>query len=153
MPLFKKKFKDTKVGIFLKEKAPQILDKVADFIPDKGGLGILKNILDNDKEMKPEDKEWALKLLEHEEKEAEQVTARWQADMTSDSRLSKNARPIILLYSWFLITLVTILNAFGVTLDDPYITLIEALSVALNVAYFSSRGIEKYNEIRVKRGK
>ena len=34
----KKKFKDTKVGIFLREKAPKILDTVGEFLPDQGGL-------------------------------------------------------------------------------------------------------------------
>jgi len=50
----KKKFKDTKLGAFLKEKAPKLLDKVADFLPDKGALGILKNIIDKDPEVKAE---------------------------------------------------------------------------------------------------
>ena len=39
----KKKFKETKVGIFLKEKAPTILDTVGEFLPDQGGLGIDNN--------------------------------------------------------------------------------------------------------------
>ncbi len=37
----KKKFKETKVGIFLKEKAPAILDTVGEFLPNQGGLGIV----------------------------------------------------------------------------------------------------------------
>ena len=48
----RKKFKDTKIGIFLKEKAPHILDKFADFIPDKGLLGIVKNAIDLDPDVK-----------------------------------------------------------------------------------------------------
>lgn len=61
MPLFKKKpdgtkkkFKETQLGIFLKDKAPILLDKVADFLPDKGLLGIVKNIIDTDPEAKKE---------------------------------------------------------------------------------------------------
>jgi len=62
----KKKFKDTKLGKFLKDKAPNILDKVGEFLPDSGALGIVKNIIDQDTEISPEDKAKALDLLEVE---------------------------------------------------------------------------------------
>jgi len=55
----KKKFKETKVGIFLKEKAPAILDTVGEFLPDQGGLGIVKNLISGDSKIGPEDKEMA----------------------------------------------------------------------------------------------
>lgn len=51
-----KKFKDTKVGIFLKKKAPAILDKVGDMLPDSGVLGIVKNLIDSSTELSPADK-------------------------------------------------------------------------------------------------
>ena len=41
-----KKLKDTKIGQFLKEKAPQVLDTVGDLLPDSGTLGIVKNVID-----------------------------------------------------------------------------------------------------------
>lgn len=50
----KKKFAETKFGIFLKEKAPKLLDKVADFLPDKGALGIIKNLIDRDPDVREE---------------------------------------------------------------------------------------------------
>lgn len=52
----KKKFKDTKIGIFLKDKAPHIIDIVGDVLPDKGALGILKNIIDRDNTLDNNDK-------------------------------------------------------------------------------------------------
>ena len=55
----KKKFKDTKVGIFLSKKAPQILDTVGDVLPNNGVLGIVKNLIDKDETITPEDKEIA----------------------------------------------------------------------------------------------
>jgi hypothetical protein len=55
----KKKFKDTKVGQFLKDKAPKILDKVGDLLPDSGVLGIVKNLVDTSPELTPEDRELA----------------------------------------------------------------------------------------------
>lgn len=49
----KKKFKDTKVGRFLLKKLPGI---VGDILPDKGALGIVKNLIDNDPDITPEEK-------------------------------------------------------------------------------------------------
>jgi hypothetical protein len=40
------KLKDTKIGAFLKDKAPDVLDVVGDLLPDKGALGIVKNVID-----------------------------------------------------------------------------------------------------------
>jgi hypothetical protein len=55
----KKRFKDTKVGQFLKNKAPKILDKVGDLLPDSGVLGIVKNLIDSSPSLTPEDKRLA----------------------------------------------------------------------------------------------
>jgi len=52
----KKKFKDTKIGKFLKDKAPNILDVVGDILPDNGALGIVKNLIDKDESIDPETK-------------------------------------------------------------------------------------------------
>jgi hypothetical protein len=40
----KKKFKETKVGAFLTERAPKIVSQIGEFLPDQGGLGIVKKI-------------------------------------------------------------------------------------------------------------
>ena len=53
----RKKFKDTKVGIFLKEKAPDILETVGDLLPDAGVLGVAKNLIKMSDKLTPEEKE------------------------------------------------------------------------------------------------
>jgi len=55
----KKKFRDTKVGNFLKKVAPNIIDKFGDVLPNKGLLGVVKNLIDKDDNMSAEDKEIA----------------------------------------------------------------------------------------------
>ena len=52
----KKKFKETKIGKFLKNKAPNILDVIGDVLPDKGALGIVKNLIDKDDSIDSETK-------------------------------------------------------------------------------------------------
>ena len=49
-----KKIKDTKVGQWLKEKAPAVLNVVGDLLPDQGYLGIVKNLLSSDPDVTPE---------------------------------------------------------------------------------------------------
>jgi hypothetical protein len=56
----KKKFSETKVGKFLKEKAPSILNTVGDVLPNNGVLGIVKNLISTSEELSPEDKKIAL---------------------------------------------------------------------------------------------
>ncbi len=51
-----KPIKETKLGIFLKDKAPKVLDIVGDLLPEKGVLGIVKNLISSDPDIKPEDK-------------------------------------------------------------------------------------------------
>jgi hypothetical protein len=147
----RKRLKDTKIGVWLKEKAPHVLDVVADILPDQGALGVVKNIIDNDHKINPELKLEAsdmIELTKLEIEEEKEITARWQADMTSDSWLSKNVRPIILLYTWFLLTVILVLRFCGIELPETYIKLVEMLFVSVNVAYFGARMIEKTRAIK-----
>lgn len=52
-----KKIKDTKIGKFLSEKAPQILAVVGDVLPEQGTLGIVKNLISKDPDLTPEEKQ------------------------------------------------------------------------------------------------
>lgn len=62
-----KPLKDTKLGHWLKEKAPKVLDIVGDVLPDKGVLGIIKNIISNDPDIPAEDKlAFETMVLNHE---------------------------------------------------------------------------------------
>jgi hypothetical protein len=62
----KKAFKDTKLGGFLKDKAPNILNIVGDLMPDNGVLGVVKNLISNDNTIAPAEKVKALELLKVE---------------------------------------------------------------------------------------
>ena len=96
----KKKFNETKVGKFLSQVAPKLLNTVGGVLPDSGALGILRNIITEAPtvDITPEDKKKALKLLELDRIEMQEVTKRWTSDMASTSWLSKNVRPITLVF-------------------------------------------------------
>lgn len=53
----RKKFKDTKVGKFLKEKSPKILDVIGDVLPDSGALGVAKNLINMAEDLTQEEKD------------------------------------------------------------------------------------------------
>ena len=53
----KKKLKDTKIGKFLKEKAPAVLDKIGDILPSNGTLGIIKNVISQQPDLTAEEKD------------------------------------------------------------------------------------------------
>ncbi len=52
-----KKFKDTKLGKFIKTKAPKVLEIAGDLLPDEGLLGVVKNLIDKEPNLSQEDKQ------------------------------------------------------------------------------------------------
>ena len=145
----RKKFKETKVGVFLKEKAPSILDTVGEFLPDQGGLGIVKNLITSDNTIEPKDKETALKLLDQDIAEMGNISERWASDMKSDSWLSKNTRPMTLIFLTLAMTIFIVLDStILLEIKDGWVSLMEALLITVYVAYFGSRGAEKITKIK-----
>jgi len=145
----KKKFKDTRVGKFLSKTAPKILSGVSDLVPDAGLLKLVGGLISKDDVLAPKDKEEALKLLEIDIIEMQEVSERWSADMSSDSWLSKNTRPMMLIFltvsTWFLILMDSLEIDFLVGIE--WIELLKSLLIVVYVAYFGSRGMEKYKHI------
>lgn len=146
----KKKFKDTKVGKFLLGSGSSIVDTVGDLLPNSGVLGIVKNLIDKDETLPPEDKEKAMKLLELDQIELQEVSKRWESDMKSDSWLSKNTRPMTLIYLTVVTSLYIILDSLDIAfdIDESWVELLKTLLVTIYVAYFGSRGFEKYTNIK-----
>jgi len=85
-------------------------------------------------------------LLEQADKDAQgQVTERWKLDMTSDSFLSKNIRPLVLIYLTFIFTILSFFdgNIGGFQVDEAYIPIFQSLLITVYGAYFVGRTWEK----------
>jgi hypothetical protein len=85
-------------------------------------------------------------LLEQADKDAQdQVTARWESDMNSDSFLSKNIRPMVLIYLTFIFTVLAFFdgNIGGFKVDEAYIPIFQSLLITVYGAYFVGRTWEK----------
>lgn len=147
----KKKFAETKVGQFLTQKVPSILGVVGDVLPDAGVLGVVKGLIEKEdpKVLSAEDKEYALKLLEQDMVEQQEVSKRWQADMKSDSYLSKNTRPLTLIFLTVSLVIFILLDGFNIdfSIDSGWVDLLKSLLITVYVAYFGSRGAEKFKTI------
>ena len=141
----KKKLRETKVGAFLASKAPALLKKIGEVLPDKGGLAIVKNLITSDTKIKAIDKEQAMKLIEQDLVEMENVSKRWDSDMKSDSWLSKNTRPLTLMYLTLASTILIIIDSFHTMfdVDIAWVELLKTLLITVYVAYFGSSGAEK----------
>jgi len=144
----KKKFKDTKVGKFLIGKGG-VFSSLTDSIPDKGLLGLVKNLIDKDDTLPPKDKETALKLLEMDNNELVEITKRWQSDNNSDSSLAKNVRPLSLIFLTISLIVFILLDGFDINfgVDSGWVDLLKSLLILVYVAYFGSRGAEKFKNI------
>ena len=145
----KKTFKETKIGAFLANKAPKVLAAIGDVLPDQGGLGVVKNIISSDTKIKAVDKEEAMRLIELDMQELKEISSRWRADMKSDSWLSKNTRPLALVFLTASAVLMMAVDSFHLQfdVDDAWISLLKTLLVTVYVAYFGSRGAEKITKI------
>ena len=134
----RKKLKETKLYQFLLGKTG-VLSKLADTVTDQGIFGVIKDLVTDDPKLAQEDKDIALKMLEMDIAEMDAVTQRWKSDMMSDSILSKNIRPLILIFF-------TLVYATGFFLEYE-LDLITNLMLLLIGAYFGGRSFEKVNKL------
>ena len=135
----KKKFADTKAGMFLKTASPKILDVLGQIVPDAGVFKVIKDLIAKDDVLPSKDKETVLELLKMDLVEMQEVTKRWDSDMNSDSWLSKNVRPLTLVFF-------SVSYVLGWFLEYPLDSITGLLSLIV-AAYFGSRGIEKFKAI------
>jgi len=109
-------------------------------------LGVPASITDVTKALQ-DNPDLALKLKEIDtrafEAETKAVSERWQADMASDSWLSKNIRPITLIYILTAFNLMSVLDGFGFKIAEAYVNLLGQWGMVVMTAYFGGRTLEK----------
>lgn len=82
--------------------------------------------------------------------DADNITDRWQADMSSDSWLSKNIRPMSLIAIFLGYFLFAMMSAYGYNANESYVTLLGNWGMLIMGAYFGGRTVEKLAEMRKK---
>jgi hypothetical protein len=83
--------------------------------------------------------------------EAQEISKRWQADMASDSWLSKNIRPMTLVYILTAFILMAVVDGFGFHISEAYVNLLGQWGMVVMTAYFGGRTLEKIMDMRAKK--
>ena len=71
-------------------------------------------------------------------------------DMKSDSWLSKNTRPLTLIFLTVSMVIIMLLDSFNIEfiVDPGWVDLLKSLLITIYVSYFGSRGFEKFQTIK-----
>ena len=111
----------------------------------KGVGGVLDNLTTStDEKLAAEAK--IKKIIANYEIEMEKnVTSRWQSDMNSDSWLSKNVRPLVLIFLVVCTMLLIFIDAgqLNFNVKDSYVDLLQLTLITVIGAYFGGRSFEK----------
>tara|TARA_R100000479_G_scaffold129768_1_gene68031 strand:+ start:77 stop:469 length:393 start_codon:yes stop_codon:yes gene_type:complete len=125
-----------------------ILNKIfsagaGDLVKNVGG--VIDN-LTTTKEEKLEAERKIKELIANYEVEMEKnITARWEADLKSDSWLSKNVRPMTLIFLIVCTMLLIFIDAGAINFNvkDSYVDLLQLVLITVIGAYFGGRSLEK----------
>jgi hypothetical protein len=83
--------------------------------------------------------------------EAQELTKRMQADMNSDSWLSKNIRPMTLIYILTAYLALALFDAFGLDISDSFVSLLGQWGMLVMSFYFGGRTLEKVMDMKAKK--
>ena len=119
----------------------KVLDK---FIPDPAAKAKAQA------ELLQMQQEGRLAELNADNVEAQEISKRWQADMASDSWLSKNIRPMTLVYILTAFILMAVVDGFGFHISEAYVNLLGQWGMVVMTAYFGGRTLEKIMDMKAK---
>jgi hypothetical protein len=114
-----------------------------DLIKSVGGV---VDSLHTSKEEKLEAERKIKELIANYEIEMEKnITSRWEADLKSDSWLSKNVRPMVLIFLIVCTMLLIFIDAGTISFNvkDSYVDLLQLVLITVIGAYFGGRSLEK----------
>jgi len=144
------KKKKLKILNWLKKNGKEHLGNALEMIGENTSIPIVSALLDgigeklqNDKTLTPEQLKEVNDLIKLD---VQSVTTRWESDNKQELKLPKLIRPIVLGYTWLLLTVLIVLYAFGVDIDSTYLDIFEILALTVNGAYFGARTVEKYHK-------
>ena len=119
----------------------KVLDK---FIPDPEAKAKAQ------KELLQMQQEGRLAELNADMNEQNNVSDRWKADLSSDSWLSKNIRPMSLVAIFAGYFLCAMMSAIGYDAKESYVNLLGQWGMLIMSAYFGGRTLEKIMDMKAK---
>ena len=142
----KKKFKETTVGKLLLGAASVVNPTLGNVL--QGVTSPQEAIAEITKSDAPQEDKIKLQQLiyDQQSKEIQAITSRWEADSMSDSWLSKNVRPLVLVWCICIFSLAGILDSvesIPFQINELWGSTFENVMMTVIISYFGSRGLEK----------
>ena len=111
----------------------------------KGVGGVLDNLTTSKEEKLEAERKIQELITNHEAKMEQNITDRWKADMNSDSWLSKNVRPLVLIFLVVCTVLMIFIDAGAVAfnVEEKWTDLLQLVLMTTIGAYFGGRSFEK----------
>ena len=107
--------------------------------------GVLDNLTTTKEEKQEAKRKLKELILSHEAQMEKNITDRWSADMNSDSWLSKNVRPLVLIFLVVCTMLMIFIDAGTIqfTVEEKWTDLLQLVLITVIGAYFGGRSLEK----------
>ena len=105
----------------------------------------LDNVITTDEEKLEAKRKLKELILSHEAELQRNVTDRWKSDMNSDSWLSKNVRPLVLIFLVVCTMFMIFIDAGTIkfTVEEKWTDLLQLVLITVIGAYFGGRSLEK----------
>ena len=107
--------------------------------------GVIDNLHTSAEEKLEAEKKIKDMIMGYEAEMQKQVTERWKVDMNSDSWLSKNIRPLVLIFLVVSTVLMIFIDAGVIAFEvkDTWVDLLQLVLITVIGAYFGGRSLEK----------
>ena len=107
--------------------------------------GVIDNLVTTDEEKLDAKRKLKEMIMNHEVQMEKNITDRWTADMNSDSWLSKNVRPMVLIFLIVCTMLLIFIDAGAISfvVEEKWTDLLQLVLITVIGAYFRGRSVEK----------
>ena len=111
----------------------------------KGVGGIIDNLHTSKEEKLAAELKIKQLISDYEVEMEKNITSRWQADLKSDSWLSKNVRPLVLIFLIVCTMLLIFIDAGALNFEvkSSWVDLLQLVLITVIGAYFGGRSLEK----------
>ena len=111
----------------------------------KGVGGVIDNLHTSAEEKLEAERKIKELVVNYQVEMEKNITSRWEADLKSDSWLSKNVRPMVLIFLIVCTMLLIFIDAGAIKFNvkDSYVDLLQLVLITVIGAYFGGRSYEK----------
>ena len=111
----------------------------------EGVGGVIDNLHTSKEEKLDAERKIQALITDHQAKMEQNISDRWTADMKSDSWLSKNVRPLVLIFLVVCTVLMIFIDAgtIAFTVEEKWTDLLQLVLITVIGAYFGGRSLEK----------